>query len=100
MLSKDERERMRQRLRAFGQLSEEEIEERLRRLEERAQVKRHLIQERGFSNEVAEAYLDRARYLRPPGWHPVVFYPGSYRPRSVVLLCLILIALGLGLLLA
>jgi hypothetical protein len=52
--------------------------------EDREQLKQALLQERGYSNALAEVFLDRKGYPRPPGWHSVFFYPGSGRPRNVV----------------
>lgn len=47
---------------------------------------------RGFSNALAEAWLDRSRYPRPPGWHSVFFYPGSMRPRNTTVFWLAVLA--------
>ena len=52
--------------------------------EERAKVKKHLMAERGMSNTLAEVFLERQGFPRPPGWHSVFFYPGSNRPRNKV----------------
>lgn len=49
---------------------------------------------RGFSNALAESWLDRAGYSRPPGWHSVFFYPGSMRPRNGFVCWLIIITIA------
>jgi hypothetical protein len=73
--------------------------ERQRALAERERVKQSIIREHGFSNAAAESFLDRAGYPRPPGWHAVLFYPGSYQPRSSSIVTAIVVLLAIGTLL-
>jgi hypothetical protein len=61
--------------------------------QQRKEEKKVLTEERGFSNIMAESYLDKIGYPRPPSWHSVFFYPDSNRPRNTIV---ILLALVLG----
>ena len=54
-----------------------------------------MIQNRHYSNALAESLLDRKGYPRPPGWHAVFFYPGSYQPRMNSLAWFIALAVTL-----
>lgn len=46
---------------------------------------KRLLLARGFSNALAESWLDRSGYPRPPGWYSVFFYPGSMRLRNTAI---------------
>ena len=50
-------------------------------LEQRFDQKSGLIN-RGISNSMAEKFLDRQGWPRPPGWNSVFCYPGSNRMRT------------------
>lgn len=67
---------------------EEPIPEEMRKDQKAALLRR------GFSNARAESWLDRAGYLRPPGWHSVFFYPESMRPRNSFVCWFIIIAIA------
>jgi len=77
----------------------ETTDENINAYQQRSEEKKVLIEERGFSNIMAESFLDKIGYPRPPGWHSVFFYPGSNRPRNaiviriVVALCVALIVI-------
>jgi hypothetical protein len=73
---------LRKRLLQYPGATEESVSRDLDALEERAAQKRSLIEDRRMSNALAEAYLDRKGFPRPPGWHSVFFYPDSNRPRN------------------
>lgn len=84
-LTDSKRDRLRQRLMQYPGATEGSVADELEIYEERAEVKNHLMAERGMSNTLAEVFLERQGYPRPPGWHSVFFYPGSNRPRNKVL---------------
>ena len=81
-LEKKKTEALRRRLLNYPGVTPESVEDLLIAYEERASVKEHLMKNRGMRNAMAEAFLDRQGYPRPPGWHSVFFYPGSNRPRN------------------
>lgn len=85
------REKFRRKLHQYPGASEEQVEEELERYEVREVQKRELL-DRRFSNAKAEAWLDRSGYPRPPGWHSVFFYPGSMRPRNIVVFWVVVAA--------
>ena len=91
-LTDSERDRLRQRLMQYRGATEESVADELEMHEERAEVKKHLMAERGMSNTLAEVFLERQGYPRPPGWHSVFFYPSSNRPRNKVLFFFAIIA--------
>jgi len=74
-------------------VTNENTEEKTGVYQRRNEEKRVLIEYRGFSNIMAESYLDRIGYPRPPGWHAVFFYPDSNRPRTTIV---VLLAVVLG----
>ena len=49
---------------------------------ERLEFKQRLMAERGFSNFMAEKFLDQQGWERPAGWHSVFFFPGSMKMRG------------------
>ena len=71
------RNRLRKRLLQYPGATEESVERGLFAYEDREEEKRALIENRQFSNALAEPYLDRKGYPRPPGWHTVFFYTES-----------------------
>ena len=85
------RNKLRKRLLQYPGATEESVVVDLFAYEYREEEKRALIEDRHFSNALAEAYLDRKGYPRPPGWHTVFFYPGSNRPRNTVVFCVVFI---------
>lgn len=89
-----ERERLRERLLQYPSVTEENVEHQLYAYEEREDLKRSLMEDRRLSNAMAEIYLDKKGYPRPPGWHSVFFYPGSSRPRNIVIIWTVLIGLA------
>ena len=89
----NEQQHLRNRLREYPGATPESVEVQLSRLEEREEEKRALV-ERGYSNALAEAFLDRKGWPRPPGWHSVFFYPGSSRPRNMVFFWLAVLAVA------
>ena len=74
-------------------LANETTDEKINVYQQRSEEKKVLIEERGFSNIMAESYLDKIGYPRPPGWHSVFFYPDSNRPRTTIV---VLLAVVLG----
>lgn len=72
--------------------TEKSVERSLIAYGEREETKRYLIENRQFSNALAEGYLDRKGYPRPPGWHAVFFYPGSKRLRNTVLFLVLIMS--------
>ena len=81
-LTVPERDRLRQRLMQYRGATEESVADELEMHEERAEVKKHLMAERGMSNTLAEVFLERQGYPRPPGWHLIKGTPyliGSIR---------------------
>ena len=89
-MNESEKEKLRQRLRQYPDTTDESVELEIAAYEDREAAKQELIN-RGFSNALAEAHLERQGYPRPPGWHSVFFYPGSSRPRNPVLVWLVVI---------
>ena len=84
-MNKTEKEELRRRLLQYPDVTEENVDEQIFVYEQRQEEKQGLIEERGFSNALAESYLERKGYPRPPGWHSVFFYPGSNHPRNSVI---------------
>ncbi|NTV28779.1 MAG: hypothetical protein HGA80_01725 [Candidatus Omnitrophica bacterium] len=78
----DERKKLRKALFEYPGATEESVERLLIAYEQREEEKRVLIKEHHYGNSLAEYYLDKKGYPRPPGWHSVFFYPGSNRPRN------------------
>ena len=74
-------------------VTNENTDDKISVYQRRNEEKRVLIEERGFSNIMAESYLDKIGYPRPPGWHSVFFYPDSNRPRTTIV---VLLAVVLG----
>lgn len=74
-------------------VTDEGADEKIGVYQRRNEEKRVLTEDRGFSNIMAESYLDRIGYPRPPGWHSVFFYPDSNRPRTTFVIWLV-VALG------
>ena len=92
-MNEQEREALHQRLLTYPGATPESVEQQLYAYEQRESVKQTVMQDRGMSNALAEAYLDRTGYPRPPGWHSVFFYTGSNRPRNgYVLVFVVLLA--------
>jgi hypothetical protein len=91
--NEESRRRLRAKLLKYPGTTEANVDEQLHHYEMRDDQKSTLL-ERGFSNALAEAWLDRAGYPRPPGWHSVFFYPGSSRPRNAVLFWLVILAIA------
>lgn len=88
-----EKEGPREHLPQAPDLTDEATDEKIKVYQQRSEEKKVLIEERGFSNIMAESFLDKLGYPRPPGWHSVFFYPDSNRPRTTVV---ILLAAALG----
>ena len=70
-------------------VTDENTDEKISVYQPRNEEKKILTEERGFSNIMAESYLDRIGYPRPPGWHSVLFYPDSNRPRTTFVIWLV-----------
>ncbi len=81
-LEEKKTEALRQRLLNYPGATPESVEDLLIAYEDRASAKEHLMKNRGMWNAMAEAFLDRQGYPRPPGWHSVFFYPDSNRLRN------------------
>ncbi len=81
-MNEQEIETLHQRLQTYPGATPESVEQQLATHEERESEKQVVMQNRGMSNALAETYLDKMGYPRPPGWHSVFFYPGSNRPRN------------------
>ena len=81
-LEEKKTEALRQRLLNYPGATPESVEDLLIAYEDRASAKENLIENRRMSNAMAEAFLDRQEYPRPPGWHSVFFYPDSNRLRN------------------
>ena len=81
-MNEQEREVLRLRLFTYPGATPESVEQQLSAYEERESEKQAVMRDRGMWNAVAESYLDKRGYPRPPGWHSVFFYPGSNRPRN------------------
>jgi len=79
-----ERTELKKRLLTYPGATNESVEQELDAYEAREDEKKALTEIRKFTNALAERYLDRKGYPRPPGWHSVFFYPGSNRPRNPV----------------
>jgi len=73
----------------------ENSDEKINVYQQRSEEKRVMTEERGFSNIMAESFLDKLGYPRPPGWRSVFFYPDSNRPRPAVVIWLV-VALGVA----
>lgn len=86
-----EREKLRKRLSEYLGNTAEIVEQQVHAYEHREEEKQNLIR-RGLRNALAEYYLDRRGYPRPPGWHSVFFYPGSNRPRNKFIFWFVVIA--------
>ncbi len=87
---------IRKRLLEYPGETPEHVEQLLLLYEEREDLKRDLVATRGFSNRLAETFLDKKGYPRPPGWHSVFFCPGGSLPRNGVLAIAILVFLVIG----
>lgn len=74
-------------------VTNENTDEKINVYQQRSEEKKVLTEDRGFSNIMAESYLDKIGYPRPPGWHSVFFYPDSNRPRTTIV---VLLAVALG----
>ena len=81
-MTEQEMEALHQRLLTYPGATPESVEQQLFAHEERWGVKQAAMRDRKMSNAVAESFLDKSGYPRPPGWHSVFFYPGSNRPRN------------------
>ena len=88
------KEKLKKRLSEYPGATEESIEKLSEALEERAEFKANIMKERGFSNKMAEKYLDIQGYPRPPGWNSVLLYPGSMSPRPGTYLVVGVIIIG------
>lgn len=85
-MNKAEREQLREKLLQYPGATEELVSDQLVMYEERQEFKSHLTNDKGMSNALAEHYLDRKGYPRPPGWRSVFFYPDGMRPRNLVVM--------------
>lgn len=93
-MNEQERDVLRQRLLGYPGATPLSVERQLDVYEEREKEKLALTLDRRMSNALAESYLDKKGYPRPPGWHSVFFYPGGGRPRNgYVLVFIILIGI-------
>ena len=90
-----EREELTKRLLQYPGVTVETIEKHLDAYEAREELKRTLIEQHKYSNALAEAFLDRKGYPRPPGLHSVFFYPGSNRPRNLAVFWLIVLIVAI-----
>lgn len=90
-MDEQEKDVLRRRLLSYPEATSESVEQQLYVYEERGSEKQAVMLDRGMSNALAEAYLDKRGYPRPPGWHSVFFYPGSGRPRNGYVLVLIIL---------
>jgi len=90
-MDRSERQRLRLLLLAYPGISESNVEMHLAAYDEREQQKTELLA-RGLSNRLAEKWLDKSGYPRPPGWSSVFLYPDSSTPRLRYLLLLVVIA--------
>ena len=88
-----EKEGPREHLPQHPELTNENTDEKINVYQQRSEEKKVLTEDRGFSNIMAESYLDKIGYPRPPGWHSVFFYPDSNRPRTTIV---VLLAVALG----
>ncbi|MBD3618822.1 MAG: hypothetical protein LPK58_07950 [Gammaproteobacteria bacterium] len=89
-MDNNERQALRKMLLQYPDVTEETVDEQIYAYEQREVVKKALIEDRGFSNALAEAWLDRSGYPRPPGWKSVFFYPGSIRLRNKLISFLVM----------
>jgi len=76
-------------------VTNENTDDKINVYQQRSEEKKVLTEDRGFSNVVAESFLDKIGYPRPPGWHSVFFYPDSNRPRTTFVIWLV-VALGVA----
>jgi hypothetical protein len=83
-MNDSEWQELKRRLLRYPGATEDSVEKLFDVYQEREKVKRSFIEQRRCSNALAETYLDRKGYPRPPGLHSVFFYPGGYRPRNLV----------------
>lgn len=60
-------------------------------LTRRYEEKWMLLRERKMTNSQVESFLDRNKFIRPPGWRYVFFYPDSFQLRTPFLLILAII---------
>lgn len=88
-MNKTDKQKLRKRLLSYPNVTEEIVNIEIEAHEERQELKADLVNDRGFSNALAEVYLDRTGYPRPPGWHSVFFYPESNRPRNITVFWII-----------
>ncbi|PKQ04220.1 MAG: hypothetical protein CVT73_13970 [Alphaproteobacteria bacterium HGW-Alphaproteobacteria-12] len=95
-MDEHEREILRQRLMTYPGATREVVEQQIDLYVDRGEKKRGLVEDRRMSNAMAEVFLDRSGYPRPPGWHSVFFYPGSNRPRNVYVIVFFIAAIALG----
>ena len=85
-MNKEQKAKIRTILMQYPDTTEESIEQELIVFEQREELKKNLMTDRGFSNTLAERFLDKQGWSRPPGWHSIFFYPGSNTPRSNVII--------------
>ena len=94
-MNEREQEALRRRLLTYPGATPETVDQQLEAYEERNAEKQALMNERSMSNAMAETFLDKKGYPRPPGWRNVFFYPGASRPRNgyvvAVLIVLVLV---------
>jgi len=88
-MNEQEKKKLRIILQSYPGSNPEIVESQLNNLIEREEQKKQLIIDRGFSNALAEVFLDKQGWMRPPGWHTVFFYPDSMRIRNKYLILLI-----------
>lgn len=89
-MNEAEKEELKKRLLQYPDATDENVDMQIDGYEEREAAKQGLI-DRGFSNAMAESHLERQGYPRLPGWHSVLFYAGSIRPRNTVIFWLVVI---------
>ena len=87
-----EYEKLRAQLLTYPGIDQSNVDQHIGELEHRAEVKAHLVNDRGFPNALAERWLDVRGHPRPPGWHAVFCYPGSNRPRNRYVLLFVMAA--------
>ena len=95
-MNETEKEEPREHLPQDPDVTNETTDEKINVYQQRSEEKKVLTEERGFSNLMAESFLDKLGYPRPPGWHSIFFYPDSNRPRTTVVIGLAA-ALGVAL---
>ena len=95
-MNETEKEGLKDNLPQHPDLTNENTDEKINVYQQRSEEKKVLIEERGFSNVMAESFLDKIGYPRPPGWHSIFFYPDSNRPRTTIVIWLA-VALGVAL---